>query len=376
MTGAGTPLARHLARRIRVEGPLPFASWMAECLGNPRYGYYATRDPLGTGGDFTTAPEISQAFGEMIGLWCADAWTRLGSPGRILLVELGPGRGTLMADALRAAHALPAFRAAVEVHLVETSPALRRRQAETLARAEPGLRPVWHDRPEEVPDGPMLLVANEFLDALPVHQIEKRGGRWVERLVDLEEDGAEDGTAGPRFRLALAGWPSPLAGAVPAHLRDAPEGSVFELCPAATAVAGWIGRRLAREGGAALLIDYGHAVPAAGDTVQAVRHHAFAPVLEAPGEADLTAHVDFAAVAAAARATGAATFGPVTQGEFLVRLGIRERVRVLLAHAGERQADDLVSGLRRLIDGSGMGTLFKVLALAGPDSPPPAGFGP
>jgi NADH dehydrogenase [ubiquinone] 1 alpha subcomplex assembly factor 7 len=373
VSAPGSSLALHLARRIRTEGPLPLASWMAECLGNPHHGYYTTRDPLGVGGDFTTAPEISQAFGEMIGLWCADAWTRLGSPGRVLLVELGPGRGTLMADALRAARALPAFRAAVEPHLVETSPALRRRQAETLAQAAPDLRPAWHDRPEEVPDGPMLLVANEFLDALPVHQLEKRGGQWVERMVDLEDTA---GAGEPRFRLVLAGWPSPLAGTVPEHLRGAPDGSVFELCPAAAAAADWIGRRLAREGGAALLIDYGHAVPAVGDTVQAVRRHAFAPVLEAPGEADLTAHVDFSAVTAAARAAGAAAFGPIGQGEFLVRLGIRERVRSLLARADERQAGDLVSGLRRLIDEARMGRLFKVLALAAPGSPPPAGFGP
>ncbi|HSK41101.1 MAG TPA: SAM-dependent methyltransferase, partial [Arenibaculum sp.] len=383
--GGGNGLAAHLARRIRAEGPLSVAAWMAECLGNPRFGYYTTRDPLGRGGDFVTAPEISQTFGELIGLWCADTWTRMGAPSGVRLVELGPGRGTLMSDALRAARLVPAFARTLSIHLVETSPALRARQAAALGR----VRPTWHDRLADIPEGPMLLVANEFFDALPIHQLQKTPRGWVERLVDAPgvraADGDEDGDGngdGAGLRFVLGAGPSPLARLVPPALRNAPDGSVFELCPRAASIAAEIGGRIARHGGAALIIDYGHAAPGLGDTLQAVRGHRYAPVLEAPGEADLTAHVDFAALADAARASGAAAYGPTGQGAFLVRLGIRERAARLLARAAEGPNEgpdeslgtDIASGVRRLIDEAGMGNLFKVLALAAPGQEPPAGL--
>jgi len=367
---AGT-LAAALAARIALEGPLTVGAFMAEALGHPRFGYYMKQDPFGAAGDFVTAPEVSQMFGELIGLWCADAWQRMGGPPEIRLIELGPGRGTLMADALRAAAVLPPFRAAVRVHLVETSPTLRARQAATLA---PLARPTWHDRLEDVPDGPSLIVANEFFDALPIRQIQRTVHGWAERLVDLDPDAPEEA---PRFRFVLELGRSPGRTLVPDSLRDAPVGSIVEVSPASRAVAGVLGARLAAHGGAALVIDYGYGDgPAVGDTLQAVRRHAYAPVLEEPGDADLTAHVDFASLAAAAREGGAEAYGPITQGELLTRLGILQRAQMLKRTAAPKQAADIDAALERLIGAAGMGTLFRALALAAPGFGPPAGFEP
>ena len=352
-------LAHALARRIALEGPLTVGAFMAEALGHPRHGYYMKQDPFGAAGDFVTAPEISQMFGELIGLWCADSWQRL--------IELGPGRGTLMADALRAAAILPPFRAAIRVHLVETSPALRERQ-----RAALGDQATWHDRLEEVPPGPSLVIANEFFDALPIRQVQRTVHGWAERLVDLDPESPEDD---PRFRFVLELGRSPGRNLIPDSLRDSPVGSIVEVSPASQSVARLLGARLAEQGGAALVIDYGYADgPAVGDTLQALRKHAFAPVLEAPGEADLTAHVDFASLASAARDGGADAYGPVTQGEFLLRLGIQQRAQVLKRTANPKQAADIDSALDRLVGGEGMGTLFKALALSTPGFGPPAGF--
>lgn len=360
-------LAHHLARRILVDGPLSVAAFMGEALGHPRFGYYMRQDPFGTAGDFTTAPEISQMFGELVGLWCVDTWARLGGPSPFQLVELGPGRGTLMQDALRAAAVVPAFRQAATVHLVETSPALRALQRERLGD---GIR--WHDRLEDVPTGPTLLIANEFFDALPIRQVQKTSHGWFERLVDLDPAGTEEE---PRFRFVLEAFGSSGSRLVPDALRDAPDGSVVEVSPASRAVARLIGERLAAAPGAALAIDYGHAAgPAVGDTFQALRKHRFAPVLEAPGEVDLTAHVDFAALAAAARDGGADCFGPVEQGEWLVRLGIRQRAQMLAKSATRRQAQDVAAAQARLIEPDQMGTLFKALAIATPGLGAPAGF--
>ncbi|HEY0833073.1 MAG TPA: SAM-dependent methyltransferase [Azospirillum sp.] len=370
MTGpVADTLARALARRIAHEGPITVAAFMAEALGHPRLGYYMRQDPFGTQGDFTTAPEISQMFGELIGLWCADTWQRLGMPAEINLVELGPGRGTLMADALRAASILPPFRDAIRVHMVETSPTLRARQKATLA----GRDAAWHDRLEDVPEGPALVIANEFFDALPVRQIQKAPHGWTERLVDIDPD-TPDGEE-PRFRFVLEAFGSPGASLVPERLRDAQVGSVVEVSPASQAVARALGQRLTAQGGAALVIDYGYAHgPAVGDTVQAVRKHAYAPVLEAPGMADLTAHVDFASLAAAAREAGADAFGPVDQGDLLQRLGIEQRAAVLKRTASPRQAADIDTALARLIAPDQMGTLFKAIALTAPGLGAPAGF--
>lgn len=356
------PLARLLARRIAVEGPITVAAFMADALGHPEHGYYVTRDPLGAAGDFTTAPEISQMFGELIGLWAADVWTRIGAPDPVLLVELGPGRGTLMADALRAARTVPAFRAAIRVHLVETSPVLRARQAAALAAADP----VWHDDPATLPPRPAIVIANEFFDALPVRQFVRGPGGWHERRVTVTGDG--------EFAPALDPLPSAAAALIPdAVRRGAPIGAVAEVCPAGRAVARLLGERIARDGGAALIVDYGHDRPGPGDTLQAVRGHRSAPPFEAPGEADLTAHVCFASLAAAAAEAGATVHGPVGQGAFLEALGIRQRADAL-ARAAPDRADAVMSARDRLIGADAMGTLFRVLALGPPGTGPLAGL--
>src|SRR5712671_6965901 len=257
-----TPLEEVLARRIRTQGPLTVAEFMAEALGHPEYGYYATRDPLGRRGDFVTAPEISQVFGELIGLWCVDLWDRAGRPTPFVLAELGPGRGTLMADALRAARIVPEFLTALRLHLVETSSVLRQAQH----RALKAFGPVWHDSIASLPPGPCLLVANEFLDALPIRQLVKTETGWHEKLIGLSAEADS-------LAFALSPGPAPSAALVPAELQAAPPGSVCEISPASLAVADTIARRVVAEGGAALIIDYGHVRRGCGDTLQAMRRH-------------------------------------------------------------------------------------------------------
>jgi NADH dehydrogenase [ubiquinone] 1 alpha subcomplex assembly factor 7 len=357
-------LQRQLARRIRHLGPLSIADFMSEALSHPHHGYYTTRDPLGQNGDFITAPEVSQMFGELIGLWCADVWEKMGKPARVILAELGPGRGTLMADALRALCVAPAFRHAIELHLVEISPTLRQRQATLLAGAEPR----WHESAADLPEGPLILVANEFVDALPIRQLVRAADGWRERRVGLGEDGQS---------LVFALDPAPGAAAaalVPPTLADAAPQSLVEVRPTALSLAALLAARLRAQGGAALFIDYGHASSACGDTLQALRRHRHHDVLADPGEADLTAHVDFGAFGAAAAQVGARVWGPVTQGAFLASLGIAQRAAALCRSATPTQADAIASGCRRLIAAGEMGTLFKVLALTDPNLPEPAGF--
>jgi NADH dehydrogenase [ubiquinone] 1 alpha subcomplex assembly factor 7 len=352
-------LARRLLRRVAASGPMTVAEFMASALYDPAGGYYTTRRPIGAAGDFVTAPEVSQLFGELIGLWCAETWERLGRPAPLRLVELGPGRGTLLADLLRAARVLPDFERALELHLVEISPELRRAQQAVLG----GRSATWHASLESVPEGAFLLVANEFLDALPVRQLERAPDAWRERLV---------GAAGEGLGFALSG-PVPLA-LIPAERRDAPVGSVLELCPAATALAAEIARRAAAGPGAALLVDYGYAAPPLRGTLQAVSRHRAVPPLERPGEVDLTALVDFGAVAGAARAAGAAAWGPVPQGALLGALGIAPRAQRLAARANEAQRAALASAVRRLTDPAEMGERFLALAIAPPGLGAPAGF--
>ncbi|MHB2167061.1 class I SAM-dependent methyltransferase [Alsobacter sp. R-9] len=344
-----TPLGREIAALIAAEGPIPVERYMALCLGHPRHGYYMTRDPFGAEGDFVTAPEVSQMFGELLGLWCVDTWQRMGSPAPLRLVELGPGRGTLMADALRAARLVPAFLAAADVHFVETSPVLRARQAATLAGA--ATRPAWHDGLDTIPPGPAIVIANEFFDALPVAQFVRTARGWCERLVGLGEDGAL------RFGLAA----EPHRGIALA----APEGAVVEVPAAATAVVRSLAARFASQGGALLAIDYGHDGAGIGDTLQAVKRHAFVDVLAEPGEADVTVHVDFAALARAAAGSGVLVHGPVTQGAFLDALGLAARAERLARGAAPERAAAVHAARERLAGGGpgGMGALFKVMAL-------------
>ncbi len=347
--------ARHLAGLIRHEGPMRLDRFMA--LANAHY--YATRDPLGAGGDFTTAPEISQLFGEMVGLALVDHWQRAGAPAPIRLIELGPGRGAMMADILRAAAVRPAFLAAARITLVETSPTLRTAQAHALA----GHDIDWADSLDDVPaDAPLYLVANEFFDALPIRQFRKTGTAWTERHVALAADGA----------LTYLDIATPVP--PPSLTAQAPQGSggdVMEANELTLAIVAEIGQRLLTHGGLALIIDYGYA-QGHGDTFQAMKAHAFADPLEMPGEADLTAHVDFAALA---RAAGAPAFGPVPQGDFLNGLGLETRA-AMLARARPDRADALQAGAARLTDPAQMGTLFKAIAFTGLSGPAPAGFPP
>jgi NADH dehydrogenase [ubiquinone] 1 alpha subcomplex assembly factor 7 len=356
-------LGRKIARRIRAEGPLSVAAYMAMALHDPDGGYYARRDPIGAQGDFITAPEISQVFGELIGLWCAVVWRQLGRPDPVILAELGPGRGVLIGDLMRAAATVPGFHRALRLHLVETSVPLRAAQQQRLAQFEP----IWVPRFEDLPDGPLLLVANEFLDALPIRQFVRRGPHWSERMVTLDDEG----------RLVFAeGPPSPVARSlVPEGLRDrAQQTAVVEICPAALALAAALGARFSQQAGAALFIDYGYFPSAPGPTFRALCRHRAVSVLTAPGTADLSAHVDFAAFAEAARAGGAETHGPVPQARLLTALGARERAAALRTRATPSQQQALDSGVERLLDPGGMGTLFKAIALVSPRLPPPPGF--
>ena len=354
---------QRLIRHIRAHGPMTVAAYMTMALHDPEAGYYAHRNPLGAAGDFVTAPEISQIFGELIGLWCADLWQLMGSPNPVVVAELGPGRGTLMADFLRAAGRIPGFGDALRLYLVEASPLLREEQRKALQ----GIEPVWAANFDELPDGPLLLVANEFLDALPIRQLVRGHTHWAERMVAANANGCLAFTDGPESPA--------LSLLVPPNRRDAVPGTVVEICPAATALAAAVAERFAQQPGAALFIDYGYSDEAPGGTLTAISAHRAADVLGDPGAADLSAHVDFAVFAGAARDAGAAAHGPVTQRAFLTALGAEARLAALLRQAAPVQRDALESGLRRLIDPHQMGTLFKVLALASPGLPVPAGFG-
>ncbi|MSO84576.1 MAG: class I SAM-dependent methyltransferase [Rhodospirillales bacterium] len=360
-------LAEHLCRRIGAEGPLSVAEFMADALAHPTLGYYSTRDPLGADGDFVTAPEVSQMFGELVGLWSALVWQTMGSPASVRLIELGPGRGTLMADALAAARVVPGFVAAARVHFVEIGPALRARQKETMAARAPQVAVEWHDFIGDVPEGPVIVLANEFFDAMPVRQFKRSPDGWHERLVDATADG--------RLVFALSGVRQPL---VPPTwddtLGDVPEDGVIEVSPAACAMAGLVAERIAERGGAALIVDYGPEQSAPGDTLQAVRAHGFDDPLAAPGEADLTAHVDFAALAHVGARAGVRVLGPVSQGAFLGRLGIGARAEILMRTAPPEVARDVKLALHRLCAPEAMGTLFKVLGYIHPALPAPPGF--
>lgn len=359
-------LGRRIARRIAIAGPISVADFMAEALGHPTLGYYRrahaqSGGPLGAGGDFTTAPEISQMFGELVGAWLAERWLAIGKPNPVRLVELGPGRGTLMADALRATRGVPGFHGAIDLHLVETNETLAALQAKALAPFDPA----WHERFDQVPEGPMLLVANEFFDALPVRQFHKTARGWSERMVGL----ADDGTT---LVFALAPGSTPFASFLP----DAGEGAEAELCEAGRALAAEVGARVARDGGWALLIDYGRDTSGPGTSLQAVRRHRGTAILDRPGETDLSAHVDFGALARSigAAASKARVFGPAGQGEFLKRLGIEQRAEALKARASPAQRHAIDAALQRLIAPDQMGTLFRVMAVGDDRSAAPAGF--
>jgi NADH dehydrogenase [ubiquinone] 1 alpha subcomplex assembly factor 7 len=351
MARCAEPLHHHPMDPVRPSGGMNEAGSAGKerldhFMARANAAYYATQDPFA---DFTTAPEISQVFGELLGLWAAVVWQNLGAPSPVSLVEAGPGRGTLMADALRAiTQAAPAFRAAATVHLIETSPRLRALQREVVAGA------TWHDAIDTVPDAPVLLLGNEFLDALPIRQFVRRGAGWSERFVGpqgLIEESAE-------FSLPIA----------------AAEGEIAERCEAAEALALAIAGRLVRHPGAALFLDYGPECSGTGDSLQAIAGGRSADPLGEPGAADLTAHVDFARFAAVARAAGVEVHGPVPQGLFLARLGLFQRTNQLARHLQPRDAAAMMEGARRLGEPDRMGRLFKAIALVSPGSGAPPGF--
>ena len=346
----GPPTPERLIKDIAAARPTTIADYMAAANAH----YYATRDPLGAAGDFTTAPEISQMFGERVGIWIADLWSRAGSPA-FHYVELGPGRGTLAADALRAAVRFGCV--PLGIHLVETSPTLRAAQSARLPAA------LHHDEIEALPDdAPLIIVANEFFDALPVHQYVRTAGGWRERMVVRRGDA-----------LVPAAGVIPADDAIPPALAGKPEGTIVETTPVSAAIMQRCAFRLARQGGAMLAIDYGYSGPAAGDTLQALKAHRFADPFVDPGEADLTVHVDFTTLAEAARLAGVATSGPVSQGDWLKRLGIDARLRSLSA-ATPARADDLKGQRDRLVNVDAMGKLFKAIGFTAPGWPDPAGF--
>jgi SAM-dependent MidA family methyltransferase len=355
-----TPLAEKIKAIIRVNGPISVTDYFALCLADPDYGYYKTRDPFGRSGDFITAPEVSQLFGEMIGIFLVHAWQRHLMPKRqIRIAEIGPGRGTMMADILRVISRLaPELYEIATVHLVETSPTLTEVQSKTLDTHAGKVHS--HQTFDEIPNGFLLLVANEFFDAVPIRQFVKTPSGFRERLVGLDE----------KDELCFAAGIGSLDTALlPSGHRDAPVGTVAEVAPARSAIMQAISDRLFNSGGTALFLDYGHTEPGFGDTLQAVLKHRFDPPLANPGEADLTSHVDFSALADVARARSVHVNGMMTQGDFLLRLGIAERAGALGTGKDERQQADIIAAVERLTgkQSEHMGELFKVLAVSSPE---------
>ena len=356
-------LGRRIASLVGAQGPITVAQFMTMAMHDRELGYYATRNPIGAKGDFVTAPEVSQMFGELLGLWCVQAWYDQGKPEKARLVELGPGRGTLMADALRSARIAPGFLASIEVTLVESNPKLREVQKATLREVTPPIG--WSESCDSALfDRPLFLLANEFFDAMPIRQLVRMERGWVERMVGLD--------AGGELEFVLAPIPASLV--VPPDRAAAPKGGVYEFSDTATALAQQIAHGIAAHGGAALIVDYGYSEPGFGETLQAVAGHKPTSLLDAPGEADVSAGVDFSALAGVARTQSVSTYGPVGQGEFLVDLGIVERADTLKRAKARSSASSVDLDLNRLIASEEMGELFKALAILPASAAPPAGF--
>ena len=357
-------LRQFLKDQIQAHGPMDIGQFMSLALGHPQFGYYMKKDPFGVDGDFTTAPEISQIFGEMLGAWVANVWMKMGAPEAFTFLECGPGRGTLIADMLRATKGVEGFHKAARIHLLEMSPVLKEMQKEKLIPLTLTLSPkgrgdvIWHDALETIPrDQPIITIANEFLDALPVRQFQKTKDGWMERVVQLNGDAFEFGLAPASFDFS-----------------GGDEGDVFEAAPSRVLFTRGLCEIMRYVGGVGLFIDYGHIATGYGDTLQAVYKHQYCSVLENIGDADLTSHVDFEMIAVEAKIGGAKVYGPVEQGAFLKTLGIEARARALANKATPSQQDDIQKALHRLTDSSEMGRLFKVMGFSHALPIPPAGF--
>jgi len=358
-------LSKRLAARIRAGGPISTGVFLGEALFDPCEGFYATKDPIGAGEDFITAPEISQMFGELIGLWLAGCWQAMQGPSPVRLVEFGPGRGTMMKDILRAARAVPGFAKALDVSLIEASPALINVQAGMLDTAPCPVN--WVHALKDVPSGPCIIIGNEYLDCLPVRQFVRQNGAWFERLVDVDEAGA--------FHFVISGAPAsnPEIEMIPPDLRDSEEGALVEARPVIALLMDELAIRFATDPGVALFIDYGPAQSEPGDTLQAIARHEKVDPLVAPGSADLTTRVDFAELKRAAQAAGLGVAGPVCQGDWLKRLGLEYRAADLMRKNPDQKAK-LARQVHRLMDADQMGDLFKVIAIYAKDLPVPEGF--
>ena len=357
-------IAGRIAEQIRDGGPVSVAAFMTEAMFDPREGYYATKNPIGAGEDFITAPSVSQMFGELIGLWCGQVWMDMGQPTSFQLVELGPGTGQMMSDIIRAGRAVPGFMEAAHIHLIEASAALKMVQGRTLTPM--GVEIGWLDRIDDIPPGPAIIIGNEFLDCLPMRQAVKQNGHWHERLVGLND-------AGDGFRFVIGPILGAEADLVPERLRDAADGTLIEFRPGDQQVVDVLAQRFASHPGHALFIDYGPAISEPGDTFQAIRQHQKSDPLEAPGTADLTARVDFEQLGVFAKSAGLDVSGPATQGAWLKELGIEIRAAALIGQAPE-QKSKIARQVMRLSEPDQMGELFKVIGLSTQGLPKPPGF--
>lgn len=347
-------LIEHIENLIQENGPISIAHYMELCLTHPELGYYTGRDPLGREGDFITAPETSQMFGELVGLFMADYWLGLGSPKPFHFIELGPGRGTLMADALRAIKIIPGMVESIHVHFLEVSPALKEKQKKAVPEA------TWHETLDDIPYGCSFIIANEFFDCLPIRQFIMTDSGWAERMVGLEGENLA-------ITLSEKNLPSNLP-------MTAEIGNILEVCPQAGYWMDAIASKLNVGGGMGLVIDYGYNRPGFGDTFQAIQKHKYVDVLENPGGCDLTAHVNFTDLKTRGQNADLDVFGPITQAEFLQMVGLEHRAGQLLKGANKKQEAEILAGVKRLVDEEEMGTLFKVLAMVKKDYPPPAGM--
>ncbi len=366
-----TPLEKIIKQKIRDDGPMSLAEYMRLCLGHPDYGYYMTRDPFGAKGDFTTAPEISQMFGEMIGAWIADTWTKLGAPAKFILLECGPGRGTLMSDALRATKNVTSFHEAVQLHLMEMSPVLQKLQAEQLAQYDP----TWHSDLSTLPDDcPIIVIGNEFLDALPACQLTYREAGWMERRIDLDRNDT--------FRFCEIEAKESLKSAIPQFLIPPKLGGHVEVSLEQKNFLNDLVKIVLKQGGVSLFVDYGFTHNVAGDTMQAIKNQAYCNIFDTPGEADITTHVNFSEISQTALEQNMTVHEPVSQGGWLQRLGISIRFEQLMKNGTEMQRRDIDAAMKRLI-GKGekssdrkqsMGELFKVIAFSSNPDIELAGF--